>query len=1030
MEDFSVCIIARNGEYGLARLLRSLAGVSDIVLLDTGSTDGTVGIAESFGCRVVEVGDQFRQAATEKQVKRWRQRFPWEPSFQAGGRYFHFADARNYAAACARNDWVFCPDVDEEMRWDLAKVREAIQGEDHLVYRFIYAHKPDGSPAIEFTQSKFFRRSKFHWAGHVHEVEQPLPGCTPKLPRYCEFITHHHWQDQGTPRSNYLPGLELAVLKGELPDRNIFYLGREYMYRQEWDRAITLFRQAMEIQAWKEERGEAYHFMGNCHRAKGERDKAVECYHKSFAECDGRREPFFALASLYDDEGQAERAIVYYQAAMAIPYKSHGYLTSNEMYGSLIPDRLAFAYARMGNNAEAKKWWLESLKGDPDNRILGNAPFFYGPLPLVSIVVPVVREGGFQRLAASIRADASYPNYEIVKVEGGETAIEKFNTGVEQAKGKFVAFLADDTEVRPGWLVKAYACWREHFERAGLVILNDDYWHGKVANHFLCSKNVRDELGGEIWHHGYGHYSADTELYQRLKQRQMVAFCPEAQIIHHHPWVGTPGATPAPLDEHYRRICGSLAEDRKLLYRRQKELGFGPKVAVFCTTHNNEAIIGEFVTENLKYVQEVYISDNMSTDRTMEVAQAAGAKVRQSGILHSPEHYDEGETKQKAMEFALEESECEWLLYLDSDEILEERAVEMLPELVNNLQYDAWGMRVPTFWLGRTHYRIDGDFALYVQHPYQMRLFRRGIGVRMTVPPKGGHSFPAMNGDPSKPWPWNYKPCDLMLKHYGYPDREAALRKWEMYNRADPEGVMSRNVPHYAHLHPDYPGVQLVPWGHPYPILESLFGKGDLVFDIGANVGQSVKVFKELGAKVVAVEPNPAAACQVENDVVLWKACSDIPGTIKLRLPNQEGEATMSVLATIVQARADCDYYKPVFSEGREIEVEAVTLDMLIAEHGEPAFVKIDVEGAEVAVLRGLSVPVKALSFEILGMQPDWEQCFAEVGRLGDYEYTMTGGEEWTPLLPWGDAESVKSYFKEHAGFRDYFNVYCRRKGG
>ena len=212
MEDFSVCIIARNEESGLERLLKSLAGINDIVLLDTGSTDETVEIARSFGCHVIEVGDKFRYNTTKEQVAQWRECFGWEPSFKEGGAYFHFADARNFVSTFAKNDWIFCPDGDEEVIWDLNKVRDIIQDEDHLVYRFIFAHNPDGTPAVEFTQCKFFRRSKFRWAKWVHEVEEVIPGTNPRPPFYCDFISHHHWQNPQSPRSDYLPGLELSVL--------------------------------------------------------------------------------------------------------------------------------------------------------------------------------------------------------------------------------------------------------------------------------------------------------------------------------------------------------------------------------------------------------------------------------------------------------------------------------------------------------------------------------------------------------------------------------------------------------------------------------------------------------------------------------------------------------------------------------------------------------------------------------------------------------------------------------------------------
>jgi glycosyltransferase involved in cell wall biosynthesis len=814
MESFSVAILAKNEEKGLPRLFRSLTGVEDIVVLDTGSTDNTVKIAKEAGCNVIEVGDKFKYKATHDQVNKWHQKFGWKPAFQAGSSYFHFGDARNYAASFAKNDFVFCPDCDEEVTWDLNKIHSVLPDQDHLIYRFIYAHNPDGSSALEFTQCKFFRKSKFRWGKWVHEVEEAIPGTNPKPPFYCNFITHHHYQNPSTERGNYLPGLELSVLQNFEDDRNVYYLARELMWMGEWDKAIFMFKKAISIQSWLDERSEAHHFIGNCYKAQGKIDLAIEEYHRAFTDCDTRREPFYALANLFDEQKQLDRALVYYQAAMAIPFKEHGYLNSTSMYGSLIPDRLAFAYARIGDTINSKKWWLETLKYNPDNRVLANFAYYYGyDLPLVSIVVPIVREEGFSRLMNSIKADTSYTNYEVIEMRGEGTAIEKFNKGVEQAKGKFIVFLADDTEVTNGWLVQAYSCWKENFKSKGLVILNDGYWDGRFANHFFCSKNIKEELDGTIWFPGYHHCGADNELYQRLQRKEMVAYAQNAKIIHHHPFVPTRGTQSAPMDEYYERINSCVETDRKMLYKRQKELNFGPKIAIYCTTNNNESIIEEFVRENLKYVDEIFISDNLSTDRTMEIAEKTGAHVRQSGLIHTAEDYNEGKTKQEALEFALRESEAEWMLYMDSDEILEPRAATIFPELINNLQYDAWGFRLPTFWLNRTHVRTDGDFALYLNHPYQMRLFRRTAGVRMTIPSKGWHSFPCVGGNTNTPYPQHFNSSDLCIYHYSFPDESTAWFKYNRYTKADPQSAMSRAVPGYEHLRPDFPGIQLIEWG-------------------------------------------------------------------------------------------------------------------------------------------------------------------------------------------------------------------------
>jgi tetratricopeptide (TPR) repeat protein len=164
-------------------------------------------------------------------------------------------------------------------------------------------------------------------------------------------------------------------------------------------------------------------------------------YHQAMMDDTSRREAFFEMGDMLEKEGNLAGAVVYFQAAMAIPFTEHGYLNSMTMYGNLIPDRLAFTYARMGNQQESKRWWLQAMANNPEKRMLINFPYYYGyDLPRVSIVVPVVREDGFRKLVDSIRADDTYKNYEIIEIRGEGTAIEKFNRGVEQAQGKFIVF--------------------------------------------------------------------------------------------------------------------------------------------------------------------------------------------------------------------------------------------------------------------------------------------------------------------------------------------------------------------------------------------------------------------------------------------------------------------------------------------------------------------------------------------------------------------------------------------------------------
>jgi FkbM family methyltransferase len=148
----------------------------------------------------------------------------------------------------------------------------------------------------------------------------------------------------------------------------------------------------------------------------------------------------------------------------------------------------------------------------------------------------------------------------------------------------------------------------------------------------------------------------------------------------------------------------------------------------------------------------------------------------------------------------------------------------------------------------------------------------------------------------------------------------------------------------------------------------------DLVFDVGAHVGDRVAAFRRLGARVVAVEPQPALRTTLKllhgrdravtiEPVALGRSV----GTIDLRL-NLDNPTVATASPDFIRAAAGAAGWEGQ-AWTRTLAVPMTTLDVLIARHGVPAFIKIDVEGFEAEVLAGLSRPVAALSFEFTTIQ-------------------------------------------------------------
>jgi FkbM family methyltransferase len=177
---------------------------------------------------------------------------------------------------------------------------------------------------------------------------------------------------------------------------------------------------------------------------------------------------------------------------------------------------------------------------------------------------------------------------------------------------------------------------------------------------------------------------------------------------------------------------------------------------------------------------------------------------------------------------------------------------------------------------------------------------------------------------------------------------------------------------------------------------------GDLAFDIGSHVGDRIGSFRRLGARVVALEPQPDCARLIrdlygaDRSVTLVEAaCGPRAGRLTLHVNSANPTVTTASRAFLDAAEGAAGWRDQVWD--RQISVPVTTLDALIQEHGAPAFVKIDVEGFEADVLAGLSAPVPALSFEFTTIQRDVAlACLERLGHLGSYRYDVALGEGQT----------------------------------
>ena len=192
---------------------------------------------------------------------------------------------------------------------------------------------------------------------------------------------------------------------------------------------------------------------------------------------------------------------------------------------------------------------------------------------------------------------------------------------------------------------------------------------------------------------------------------------------------------------------------------------------------------------------------------------------------------------------------------------------------------------------------------------------------------------------------------------------------------------------------------------------------GDLVFDVGSHVGDRIASFRRLGCRVVAVEPQPPLARLLRllygrDRLVALEAVAvgAAPGRVTLRV-NSANPTVSTASADFIRAADGAAGWEGQTWDG-EVEVALTTLDALIARHGVPAFVKIDVEGFEADALAGLSRPVAALSFEFTTIQRDVALAALDrVAALGPYRFAAALGESQQLVEGgWRDAAAMAAW--------------------
>lgn len=347
-----VYAIAQNESSFVDRWMDSMSEADQVVVLDTGSDDGTAERLRARGARV----------AVEQII-------PWR---------FDRARNRSLELVPEDADVCVCTDLDEVFRPGWRSALEGVWTPEtrQASYRYTWSFQPDGSEGVVFWQEKIHARRGFRWVHPVHEVLEWVGEGERGPLALVQGVQLDHHPDPQKSRGQYLPLLELSVAEDPEDDRNLHYLGREYLYYGRWDDCIRTLTQHLSLPSavWRDERAASMRYIARAHARKGERDEARDWYLRAAAEAPHLREPWTDLAMLLYEDQEWEGVLYATACALKIRERPRTYICEAEAWGSLPHDLRCQAYYHTGRLPQALEEARLALAAAPsDPRLAGNA---------------------------------------------------------------------------------------------------------------------------------------------------------------------------------------------------------------------------------------------------------------------------------------------------------------------------------------------------------------------------------------------------------------------------------------------------------------------------------------------------------------------------------------------------------------------------------------------------------------------------------------------------------------------------------
>ena len=344
----AVYAICKNEEKFVDRWYESVKDADGIYVLDTGSTDNTVEKLKSHGIHV--------------DTKKYD--------------FFRFDIARNDSLSLVPNDYdiCVCMDLDEviEKGWREKIINIWKDDTTRLRYNYNWRLDENNNPIVNFYIEKIHKRHGYIWKHPVHEVLYYT--LEHEVFETIDDLTVNHYPDDSKSRSSYLPLLELSVKEEPLNDRNMHYLGREYMYYGKYQECIDTLIKHLNLKSatWKDERCASMRFIARCYKYLKRYDEANMWLEKAVKEAPHLRDPFVEMMLLQYELSNWDKIIESGEQALKIVKNYKSYINEPFSYNETVYDLLSIAYYYKNNKEKALENVIKALEINPDDERIKN----------------------------------------------------------------------------------------------------------------------------------------------------------------------------------------------------------------------------------------------------------------------------------------------------------------------------------------------------------------------------------------------------------------------------------------------------------------------------------------------------------------------------------------------------------------------------------------------------------------------------------------------------------------------------------